>query len=125
MQDEILEEKTAEPTQPPAVTRSCTLCGREFTPNKYRPIQKICSAPECQLKRQYSNVDDWRRRNPNYFRVKGQDIQWKLLCRKRSRTWRKRHQDYPRKYRRIHRQDIRLYMREYMRRYRAAMKKRK
>ena len=96
----------------------CKICQREFIPNKYRPQQKVCSEPECQRKRQFENVKDWQRRNPDYFKY-GQSLpSWKERHNLSSKRWRQKHVRHLKKYWKEHKEFRRLYMKEYMRRYR-------
>jgi len=106
-----------------AEEKICPICGRSFSPNKYRPNQTICSAIECQYQRQLDNMKKWRERNPNYFRYKeSQDTSWKETCKQRALQWRKKHLDYLKLYREEHRDRHREYMRDYMREYRKKKK---
>ncbi len=103
--------------------RACKICGKSFTPNKYRPNQNICSSIECQYQRQLDNMKEWRGRNPNYFKYKeSHDSSWKQTCKQRSLDWRKKHMDYLKLYREEHRDRHREYMRDYMRNYRKKKK---
>ena len=105
--------------------RTCVLCGKIFSPSKYRPIaQQICSDPACQHKRQLENMKKWRRTNPHYFRqdeVRG--VYWRELYKRRIRRWRKEHPEYFKKYREKYKSQHKEYMREYMRRYRNTRKR--
>jgi len=99
--------------------KTCIICGKEFSPNKYRPNQKVCSNLECQYQRQLMNMKVWRKDNPNYFRYReAQDTSWRDACRERARKWRDEHRDYLNLYREEHKEDHKKYMREYMRLYR-------
>lgn len=103
--------------------RSCIICGKPFMANKYRPNQEVCSSVECQYKRQLSNMAEWRKRNPNYFKYKeARDASWKETCKERSLGWRKRHKEYLKLYREANRARHRNYMKEYMRDYRRRRK---
>ena len=103
--------------------KKCVICGKAFTPNKYRPNQGVCSGVECQYQRQLGNMAKWRKRNPNYFKYKeAQDASWKETCRSRSLEWRERHREYLKLYREAHRTRHRDYMRDYMREYRRKRK---
>ncbi|MFH1996815.1 MAG: hypothetical protein ABIJ27_07490 [Candidatus Omnitrophota bacterium] len=102
-----------------AEERLCSICGKSFIPNKYRPNQNVCSSLECQYQRQLNNMKRWREGNPNYFKYKeSKDRSWKETCKQRSLEWRKKHLDYLKLYREEHRSRHRAYMREYMREYR-------
>ncbi len=104
--------------------RKCSMCGKPFIPNKYRPNQEVCSSLECQYQRQLSNMKRWRESNPNYFKYKeSQDKSWKQACRERSLDWRRKHTEYLQLYREANKERHREYMRDYMRKYR--QKKRK
>ncbi|OGW84654.1 MAG: hypothetical protein A2987_02675 [Omnitrophica bacterium RIFCSPLOWO2_01_FULL_45_10] len=99
--------------------KNCTICGKPFLANKYRPNQVICSSLECQYQRQLNNMKSWRGKNPNYFRYReARDTSWKETCKQRSLDWRKRHEEYLKLYREEHRERHRNYMRDYMREYR-------
>ena len=99
--------------------KNCVICGKPFIPNKYRPNQETCSGVECQYKRQLSNMTEWRKRNPNYFKYKeARDTSWKDTCKQRSLDWRKRHEEYLKLYREANRLRHRNYMKDYMRQYR-------
>jgi len=103
--------------------RKCEICGKPFVPNKYRPNQTVCSSLECQYKRQLSNMKQWRRKNPNYFKYKeSQDKSWKQTCRERSLEWRRKHKEYLQLYREANKERHRFYMRDYMRQYRLKKK---
>ena len=99
--------------------KKCEICGKPFTPSKYRPNQQICSNVECQYERQLSNMAVWRKKNPNYFKYKeAQDASWKETCRERSLEWRRKHKEYLKLYREAHKSRHRDYMKDYMREYR-------
>ena len=99
--------------------RKCSMCGKPFIPNKYRPNQEVCSSLECQYQRQLTNMKSWRESNPNYFKYKeSQDKSWKQACRERSLDWRRKHTEYLQLYREANKERHREYMREYMRKYR-------
>jgi hypothetical protein len=103
--------------------KKCSICGKAFLPNKYRPNQEICSSLECQYQRQLENMREWRKSNPNYFKYKeSQDKSWKQTCRERSLEWRKKHREYLQLYREANKERHREYMRDYMRKYRAMKK---
>ena len=97
----------------------CKICKNEFIPNKYHPNQQVCTRPECQHLRQIHNGRDWRSRNLEYFKCRGQEAFWRANRHRYSQQWRKEHKEYLGDYQRNHRQQRREYMREYMRRYRA------
>lgn len=106
--------------------RKCSICGKPFVPNKYRPNQKVCSSLECQYQRQLQNMKSWREKNPNYFKYKeSQDKSWKQACRERSLDWRRKHKEYLQLYREANKERHREYMREYMRKYRKKKKEEK
>jgi hypothetical protein len=102
----------------------CKLCQREFTPNKYHPHQQICFRPECQHLRQIQNQRDWRSKNPEYFKCRGQEGFWRENRKRYRQQWKITHKDYLKEYQESHLKQRREYMREYMRRYRAIHKKR-
>ena len=100
-------------------TRLCIFCGCAFTPNKYSPKQKICSAIDCQKKRQLESMKLWRQRNPSYFKYdESKGLVWLETQRKRSKTWREKNPEKVRTYRQTHSLEYRQYMKEYMRQYR-------
>ena len=101
----------------------CKICSRKFTPNKYHPHQQVCSRPECQHLRQIINEKDWRIRNPEYFKCRGQEYSWRDSRYKYTKKWRETHKAYLKEYGRAHRKQRREYMREYMRRYRASRRR--
>ena len=104
----------------------CSICKREFIPNKYSPNQKICSSLECQYQRQLENMKNWRGGNPDYFKCReSKDASWKATCRKRAKRWRETHKEYLALYRQEHKDDHRKYMREYMRKYRKRRREKK
>ena len=106
--------------------KKCSICGKPFVPNKYRPNQKVCSSLECQYQRQLQNMKSWREKNPNYFKYKeSQDKSWKQACRERSLDWRRKHKEYLQLYREANKERHREYMREYMREYRKRKKEEK
>ncbi|MDD5633712.1 MAG: hypothetical protein PHW46_00335 [Candidatus Omnitrophica bacterium] len=101
----------------------CSICGKPFLPNKYRPNQEVCSSLECQYQRQLLNMKSWRETNPNYFKYKeSQDKSWKQACRERSLDWRRKHKEYLQLYREANKDRHREYMRDYMRQYRKKKK---
>ena len=106
-----------------AEERICSICKKWFLPNKYRPNQAICSNLECLYKRHLSNMKNWRKTNPNYFKYREiKDVMWKETCRERARKWRQNHLEYLKLYRQEHREAHREYMRKYMREYRKRKK---
>ncbi len=106
--------------------KMCSICGKPFIPNKYRPNQEICSSIECQYQRQLNNMKKWRKGNPNYFKYKEEgDKSWKSTCRSRSLEWRKKHQEYLKLYREAHKDRHREYMKDYMKAYRKRKKTQK
>ncbi len=98
----------------------CKICQNEFTPNKYRPNQVICSRLECQKTRQIENERNWRLKNPDYFKCMDQEPFWKQNRHRYSSLWKATHKDYLKKYEEKHKEERREYMREYMREYRKA-----
>jgi len=84
-------------------------------------MQKTCSCSECQVKRKRTNVEDWRRRNPDYAKY-DPDSEIAECYRLRPKIWRKenpeRVKEYNRKYRAENKEKFRNYMREYMLRHR-------
>ena len=83
--------------------KKCSICGKTFISNKYRPNQAICFGVECQYQRQLANMAKWRKKNPNYFKYKEvNDASWKETCRQRSLEWRKKHEEYLKLYREAH-----------------------
>lgn len=101
-------------------SRSCVHCKAAFSPNKYSPRQSVCSAPDCQRKRQLESMRLWRQRNPNYFKYdESKGPVWLETQRRRSKLWREKNPDKVRSYRMAHSQQYREYMRDYMRKYRA------
>ena len=99
--------------------KRCKICQREFIPNKHHPLQQACSRPECQRLRQIFNQREWRRKNPEYFKLRGQEASWRRERHRYSRLWRIAHKAHIKAYQLKHRRERREYMREYMRRYRA------
>jgi hypothetical protein len=93
----------------------CSICQKEFIPNKYKPSQKVCSNPGCQRLRQIQNEKDWRARNPDYFKCLGQEKFWRENRHRYSKLWRVAHKDSLRDYEQSHKEQRRQYMREYMR----------
>ena len=103
--------------------RNCLFCETAFTPNKYSPGQKICSGADCQKKRQWESMRQWRKKNPNYFKYDdSKGLEWLELQRKRSKIWRDKNPEKVRSYRTVHSRQYRDYMREYMRQYRQKKK---
>lgn len=98
----------------------CKICQNEFVPNKYHPHQQICSQPACQRARQIQNEREWRLKNPDYFKSRGQEAAWRRIRQRYNKLWSSTHKDYLKKYEASHKEQRREYMREYMRRYRAA-----
>jgi hypothetical protein len=93
----------------------CKICQNEFTPDKYHSNQQVCSQAECQKIRQIQNLRDWRIKNPEYFKCRGQEGSWQQVRHRYSREWRKTHKEYLKEYQLGRRQQRREYMREYMR----------
>jgi len=81
--------------------KKCTICGRNFTPDKYHPHQEVCSAPECQHKRQIMNQKIWRKQNPEYFKYKEKATPWERKRSEYLQKWRKEHKDYFKKYHKL------------------------
>ena len=103
--------------------KKCSMCGKAFMPNKYRPNQEICTSLECKYQIQLENMRSCRKSNPNYFKYKeSQDKSWKQTCRERSLEWRKKHKEYLQLYREANKERHREYMRDYMRKYRSRKK---
>ena len=99
--------------------RLCIFCSTPFPPNKYSPRQKVCSAAECQKKRQLESMRTWRKKNPDYFKYdESKGLEWLANQRKRSKVWREKNPEKVRSYRQAHSQEYRSYMRQYMRQYR-------
>ena len=71
-------------------TRSCPYCGRVFQPSRYCPAQRICSGPDCQLRRR---VEDHRKRRQF-------DPVYRQTCLNSQGKWREAHPHYSREYRR-------------------------
>lgn len=100
----------------------CKICKNEFTPNKYKPSQMVCSRPECQRLRQIQNERDWRQKNPDYFKYLDQETYWKDNRRRYNRLWKATHKAYTKAYEESHKEQRRVYMRQYMREYRSRNK---
>lgn len=98
----------------------CKICENEFIPNKYHTQQQVCSRLECQRVRQVQNERDWRLKNPDYFKCKGQDAAWRENRHRYSRLWKAAHKEDITNYDHTSQQRRREYMREYMRIYRKA-----
>ena len=98
----------------------CKICQREFNPSKYRPKQQVCSASECQSKRQLENEKAWRLKNPDYFKCLGQDNAWKEKRYRYSRLWKATRSGRLKEYSQAQQEQRREYMRGYMREYRQA-----
>lgn len=96
----------------------CKICKQEFTPNKYRPSQEVCSKPECQHLRQILNEKEWRKKNPDYFKYLDQETYWRENRRRYNKLWKATHKAYITAYEENHKEQRRVYMREYMREYR-------
>lgn len=88
----------------------CTECGGEFTPNKYRKQQKVCSSPQCQYARQLKSMKSWRGRNPGYFSTRDTPA-----SKEYAKKYRETHKEYLKEYRERHKEQHREYMRTYMR----------
>ena len=97
---------------------NCKICNKEFTPNKYRPNQRVCASPTCQRTRQIQNQKEWRARNPDYFKCLGQGSAWQDKRRRYNRLWKSANKEYVKTYETDHKEQRRAYMREYMRKYR-------
>jgi hypothetical protein len=90
--------------------KTCSICGRLFETNKYRPNQAVCSDEPCQYQRQIVNMKRWRGVNPNYFKTRD-DPSAKLV----SKVSRQERKEYIKNYRAVHKEAHRDYMRKYMR----------
>ncbi len=98
---------------------TCPYCHQEFTPSKYRwRVQKVCTSPDCRKQRQRVSLQQWRDRNPFYYKIKREDPAWRSSACHRARQWRSKNSDRIRAYRQSHIEQYRTYMRLYMRRYR-------
>lgn len=96
----------------------CQICQKDFSPSKYRPKQQVCSNPECQRERQRRNQQEWRGKNPDYFKCLGQEQAWQEKRRRYNRLWKEANKEYITAYELAHKEQRREYMREYMRKYR-------
>lgn len=96
----------------------CKICKNEFIPNKYHPNQQVCSNLKCQRIRQIQNQREWRLRNPDYFKCRGQEPSWIKHRHIYIKLWKNMHKDSLKEYSQKHKYKRREYMREYMRRYR-------
>jgi hypothetical protein len=77
--------------------RPCRLCRRWFLPDpRLKDRQRVCSAEECQRKRQASNQTAWLAKHPGYFRGRGAD----------HRAWRREHPDAQRRWREEHPESV-------------------
>ena len=76
---------TAEPCR-------CLYCDKQFLPSVFHPNQRVCSASQCE-----------RRRQVDYHRTKRQsDPEYRQTCRESSQKWRTQNPDYQRLYRKKH-----------------------
>lgn len=101
----------------------CSICGRQFVPNKYRPSQNVCNDLNCQRERQRQNIRAWRLKNPDYFKYTvGNDLTYIEMMRQKQILWRRAHKLKIKEYRERYKDKIRQYMREYMRNYRLKKK---
>lgn len=100
------------------IVMRCRICQKEFVPSKYRPNQQVCSQSGCQNLRQVQNEQDWRLRNPDYFKSVGQSKVWKETRHQYNKLWRQEHKKQLKKYAWEHAEERRNYMREYMRKHR-------
>lgn len=72
--------------------RCCRYCQQSFQPSLYRPLQSVCSQPDCQ-----------RRRRRDYHRRKLQsDPLYRQVVSDSQRKWREAHPDYSGHYRQQH-----------------------
>ncbi len=94
--------------------KKCIMCGKPFAPSNYRPEQTVCSSPDCQHKRQLSNMKEWRAKKA----ASPEGSAWKEASRLKSAEWREKHQTYLKLYREEHKEKRGKYMKEYMRDYR-------
>ncbi len=70
----------------------CRYCRQAFRPNRYHPQQQVCNEPACQSQRR-----------SDYHRQKiACDPVYQQVCLESPRKWRKAHQDYWKKYRQAH-----------------------
>ena len=77
----------------------CSVCQKEFKPNKFHPRQKVCNDPECQHKRQIDNQKSWRNENPNYFKYKERQTPWERKRAEYLKIWKSTHKNYFKIYR--------------------------
>jgi len=74
------------------MTAVCPYCAQVFAPSPFRPQQRVCNQPECQL-----------RRRREYHRRKIQtDPVYHETCLNSQKQWRAHHPDYPKQYRQQH-----------------------
>ena len=74
----------------------CRYCRQAFEPNRYHPQQQVCNQPACQSQRR----SDYHRRKIAC------DPVYRQVCLESPQKWRKAHQDYWKKYRRGHPEQV-------------------
>jgi len=79
--------------------KMCSVCSKEFVPNKFHPNQKVCKSLDCQHQRQIDNQKVWREENPNYFKYKERDTPWEKKRAEYLKTWKSSHKNYFKIYR--------------------------
>jgi hypothetical protein len=78
------------------MTARCPYCAQLFTRSPFRPQQRICSQPECQL-----------RRHREYHRQKIRaDPVYRETCLNSQKQWQATHPDYPKQYRQQHPESV-------------------
>lgn len=76
--------------------RRCRYCQQAFQPDPYHPQQRVCSQLACQSQRR-----------SDYHRQKiDSDPVYQQVCLESPRKWRETHQDYWRKYRQDHPEQV-------------------
>lgn len=76
--------------------RHCRYCQQAFQPDPYHPQQRVCGHPACQSQRR-----------SDYHRQKiASDPVYQQVCLESPRKWRETHQDYWRKHRQDHPEQV-------------------
>ena len=93
--------------------QKCIICGKTFQANKYAPYQKLCKKEQCEKEYKKIKNQEWRLKNPNYFKINGDKIlqeKNKVRCKR----YRENNPDYFNKWKKKNHTRIKKYMREYM-----------
>ena len=99
--------------------RRCKVCGRVFQPKPLAWRQEVCSRERCQKIRKSRYFQDWKKKNPDYYKIRGKESFISSGWKERAALFRKNNPDYIKRWRKKNKKRWRKYMRDYMRKYRS------